>query len=135
MNDLPKRLDIKAGMMEMGEKIAWGSDTSLMREAAAKIRALQATNDRLRGELERCHKQMMMEWQPIETAPRDKRVLVWSGQEIYAAHWSRHITTYDEAWIIAQWGEDGEQVLVKPTHWMPLQAGAQLRGDSDGDSP
>lgn len=32
---------MKAGAMEMGEKIAWGSDTSLMREAAEKIRALE----------------------------------------------------------------------------------------------
>jgi uncharacterized coiled-coil protein SlyX len=28
--------------MEMGEKIAWGSDTSLMREAAARIEELEA---------------------------------------------------------------------------------------------
>lgn len=61
-----------------------------------------------------------MKWQPIETAPKDKRVLVWSGQEIYAAHWARHMTTDDEAWVVAQWGEEGDQALVKPTHWMPL---------------
>lgn len=34
MNDLVKRLRIKAGMIEMGEMIAWGSDSALMREAA-----------------------------------------------------------------------------------------------------
>jgi nitric oxide reductase large subunit len=39
-DDLVKRLTIKAGVMEMGEKIAWGSDTSLMREAADRIEAL-----------------------------------------------------------------------------------------------
>lgn len=59
-------------------------------------------------------------WLPIETAPKDKRILVWSGQEIYAAHWVKHITTDDEAWIVAQWGDEGDQALVKPTHWMPL---------------
>jgi hypothetical protein len=63
---------------------------------------------------------MMMEWQPIETAPRDKRILVWSGQEIYAAHWVRNMITNDEAWIVAQWGDECDQALVKPTHWLPL---------------
>lgn len=57
MSDLPKRLDIKAGVMEKGEKIAWGSDTALMREAADKIRALQSENTRLKAELSLCCKQ------------------------------------------------------------------------------
>jgi Rod binding domain-containing protein len=39
-DDLVKRLTIKAGVMEMGEKIDWGSDTSLMREAADRIEEL-----------------------------------------------------------------------------------------------
>ena len=60
-----------------------------------------------------------MALKPIETAPKDKRVLVWDGHEVYAAHWARHMITDDGAWVIAQFG-DGEQVLVKPTHWMPL---------------
>ena len=34
MTDLVKRLRIKAGMIELGELIAWGSDSALMREAA-----------------------------------------------------------------------------------------------------
>ncbi len=37
---LPEQLRIKAGMIEMGEKIAWGSDTELMRKAADKIEML-----------------------------------------------------------------------------------------------
>ena len=41
-DDLVKRLTIKAGVMEMGEGIAWGSDTALMREAAAHIEKLEA---------------------------------------------------------------------------------------------
>mgnify|MGYP003441825484 CR=1 FL=1 len=48
MSDLVKRLDIKAGVMEMGEKIAWGSDTALMRESA---RAIEAKDKRI-AELE-----------------------------------------------------------------------------------
>ncbi len=35
--ELSKRLRIKAGVMQMGEKIAWGSDTDLMYEAADNL--------------------------------------------------------------------------------------------------
>ena len=34
--------------MEMGEKIAWGSDTALMREAARKIEAMQEREERVK---------------------------------------------------------------------------------------
>ena len=44
-DDLVNRLTIKAGVIEMGEKIAWGSDTALMREAAYRIEELQASRD------------------------------------------------------------------------------------------
>ena len=51
-NDLVKRLTIKAGVMEMGEKIAWGSDTSLMREAADRIEELEGKLDKAVAALE-----------------------------------------------------------------------------------
>lgn len=60
------------------------------------------------------------DWLPIETAPHDKRVMVWSGQETYCAHWAHNPITGDEAWIVAEWGTEGDQALVKPTHWRPL---------------
>lgn len=41
MSKLVNQLRIKAGVMEMGERIAWGSDTALMREAADRIEALE----------------------------------------------------------------------------------------------
>ena len=47
--ELINNLTIKAGVMEMGEKIAWGSDTALMRQAAA---TLQSQAERIK-ELER----------------------------------------------------------------------------------
>lgn len=40
---LPKRLRIKASMIALGERIAWGSDTALMEEAADVIEALIAS--------------------------------------------------------------------------------------------
>ena len=48
---LQERLRIKAGIMEMGNKIAWGSDTILMHEAADRIDSIlnivQSAHDRL----------------------------------------------------------------------------------------
>jgi len=43
MTDLPKRLRITASMIALGERIAWGSDTALMEEAADAIEALSAS--------------------------------------------------------------------------------------------
>lgn len=43
MSDLPKRLRITASMIALGERIAWGSDTALMEEAADMIEALSAS--------------------------------------------------------------------------------------------
>jgi hypothetical protein len=40
-DDLKKRLIIKAGCIEMCEIIAWGSDSAIMREAAARITKLE----------------------------------------------------------------------------------------------
>ena len=42
MSDLTLRLLNKADMIEMGEKIQWGSDSEIMREAAARIAELTA---------------------------------------------------------------------------------------------
>ena len=39
--ELIKELDTKAGMIEMGECIAWGSDSELMRRAARALEASQ----------------------------------------------------------------------------------------------
>ena len=42
MKDLPNKLRIKASMIELGERIAWGSEAVLMKEAANKIEELEA---------------------------------------------------------------------------------------------
>lgn len=52
MSDLPKKLRIKAGVISMGEPIAWGSDTALMEEAADLIEQQQVEIDALKQELE-----------------------------------------------------------------------------------
>lgn len=52
MSDLPKRLRIKAGMIKFGERIAWGSDTALMEEAAERLEEQTKEINRLREALE-----------------------------------------------------------------------------------
>ena len=53
---LSEQLRIKAGVMQMGEKIAWGSDTALMEQAATEIDRLKAELAQVRKEQESdCH--------------------------------------------------------------------------------
>lgn len=46
---LQSRLQIKAAMISMGERIEWGSDSALMWEAAAKLEALEKRVKELEG--------------------------------------------------------------------------------------
>jgi hypothetical protein len=51
MSDLKDRLKSKADMISLGERIAWGSDTALMLEAAECIEQLEASNEKLAAEV------------------------------------------------------------------------------------
>lgn len=64
-------------------------------------------------------------WGPIESAPKSQRLLVWSGQEMYCARWAQNIETGHEAWVIAEWGDEGDCLMVTPSHWMALPAPPQ----------
>ena len=58
-----------------------------------------------------------MEWQPIETAPKDGTpILIWDGEIQYVCAWVQR-TPGDWRWFEF----DGEFYhSYKPTHWMPL---------------
>jgi len=61
-----------------------------------------------------------MNWLDISTAPKDKRILIWTGQTIYAAQWAKNPYTNDEAWVVGRFGDEGDQLILKnPTHWQP----------------
>ncbi len=62
-----------------------------------------------------------MEWQPIETAPKDgTRFIGWNRENRKRKTWHgkvSHVPIY--GWC---WGRDVEDIdLWNPTHWKPLQ--------------
>ena len=71
-----------------------------------------------------------MEWQPIETAPKDgTEILVWAGSCVVVS-WRRlnGIGYPREAWRLVHGayssGDEGDwsNEVEHPTHWMPLPA-------------
>lgn len=62
-----------------------------------------------------------MSWQPIETAPKGVRVLVFDGTDVFESSWGKvsHVPIY--GWLNLHNGpEDVELLDPRPTHWMPL---------------
>ncbi len=63
-----------------------------------------------------------MEWQPIETAPKDgSEVLLFVpsasfGRNVMSAVWDNDNGGCDASWVVLE-GYIGE---YNPTHWMPL---------------
>ena len=84
-----------------------GIGDRLAREALAEIDRLRATCERLREE-----RDALRTWQPMETAPRDRTILL-AGE-----NW-----TSTGAWCVDSW-VSGE-FDVQPTHWMPLPPAPQ----------
>lgn len=74
-------------------------------------------------------------WLPIETAPKDRSILIYTGAGIVEAIWDRRweqlpcYATYD--------GCGGVALECQPTHWMPLPVppvarSAQTNGGGNG---
>jgi hypothetical protein len=66
-----------------------------------------------------------MQWQPIETAPRDgTAVLLTDGFDVAVARWEDTGMRFQNlAWVVSRYidGEYNSTVdFDDPTHWMPL---------------
>jgi hypothetical protein len=80
-----------------------------------------------------------MEWQPIETAPKDgTRLLLWDSLAKNHAFGSYSPTEDDpfEAgpyeWCAENYGYDGSEGKIIPSHWMPLPTPPSCSG---GNAP
>ena len=74
-----------------------------------------------------------MTWQPIETAPKEVKVLVWDGEDTHFAYWVQY-TAMNQSYAIwyvvnngdyidGGYGQDykmGNKHYPLPTHWKPL---------------
>ncbi len=67
----------------------------------------------------------MSEWQPIETAPKDGRVILvyrhsedsrYTTSEVYQAKWGIAGGDKEGSWLV------GPHQNHKPTHWQPMMA-------------
>lgn len=119
---LQKRLEIIAGMISMGEKIAWGSDSALMLEAATMLAAKDAEIATLKSHLadaQELIQKMMVKpdgWLPIETAPKgyESRLFRVNGFCIQGF-------TDATGVLCAQNDRQSRRKMHgKPTHWMPV---------------
>jgi hypothetical protein len=60
-----------------------------------------------------------MEWQPIETAPKDRPILIWDGENMISAEWGLRANEW--TWQLVEGEIQGDSALwTAPTHWMPL---------------
>lgn len=64
----------------------------------------------------------MNKWKPIETAPRDREILVCTEFAMYVARYVYDDPSTGEA----LWQPDGLPA-VYPTHWMPLPKPPRIR--------
>lgn len=58
----------------------------------------------------------MTTWHDIETAPKDRRIIIATDTDMFVANWVKNFVTGDEAWRIAVFEADAEssnQVLIK----------------------
>lgn len=68
----------------------------------------------------------MSEWQPIETAPKDQRLLLFfpTAGMVATGYWA----IFDEAWQGEPFTEEDRPL---PTHWMPLPELPEQEGNID----
>jgi hypothetical protein len=124
---LIERLNIMSGMLQMGERIAFGSDAALLSEAATALRELQERNRALHSSIDAWEQKAEATlatgretaWQDISTAPKDGTyVLLYSKSHTYTGSWREGSRYEPQPWELA-W-RDGSGKFNTVTHWQPL---------------
>lgn len=70
-----------------------------------------------------------LDWQPIETAPKDRAILLWWPQQYHCpvvGHWGDKWSPWI-GWKVTGWTH--EKFQTEPTHWMPLPQSPQTATD------
>lgn len=66
----------------------------------------------------------MSEWQPIETAPTDREIWAYNGEQ------ARMLWSQGNCWALWVWADEllseVDPSPEQPTHWMPLPAPPEL---------
>lgn len=44
----------------------------------------------------------MNTWKDMETAPKDRRIIIATDTEMYVANWVKNFVTGDDAWLVAR---------------------------------
>lgn len=77
-------------------------------------------------------------WQPIETAPKDVCVLIYSKEYSINSAW--HSEAVDEngrdlgyKFFIGQTWGDCRAAIIEPTHWMPLPKPPEAKSALEGE--
>lgn len=60
----------------------------------------------------------MTEWQPIETAPRNKAIIVCDGRSVGEAC----LIAHEDDFIGWYWADEHSKMVHEPAVWMPLPA-------------
>ena len=61
-----------------------------------------------------------MTWQPIETAPRDKSILLFAPYGLIYCGRKRHGMLGEPQQYVHAWRCDSSGRFANPSHWMPL---------------
>ena len=64
-----------------------------------------------------------MNWQPIETAPRDGTGFLYYQKLPFGQKWIGSAVYHEGEFVHVQWnGDECDWTTINPTHWMPLPA-------------
>ena len=91
-----------------------GTESYERNQVVMALELLRQENERLRKGVGR------IEWQPIETAPKDEPILVMTGETMHVVRWINIHGDFDY-WAVDD-NKHGPFTLrgKAPTHWLPL---------------
>lgn len=93
--------------------IAWLANENVCEEDADAYRAFQY------GII---YRDRQLAWQPIETAIRDRAMLITDGSSMCVAEWNFIHAEWQPENCYASDSECSVYTSIEPTHWMPLPA-------------